>query len=348
VKQRGNFLFEAYEKVHERSPKYLKCLLSRAVFALTDKPSVKPPAVLTEAPLPDGYKGGLVISADFELAWGWRYSKNHEDPLEMARRARENMPKLREIFEEYRIPITWATVGHLLLHSCHGRTHAWMQRIPYFENKRWLYTKGDWFDDDPNTSWDNAREWYAPDIVEGILHSPVGHEIGCHTFSHIDMSYENCPQEVAEDEIQACVDVAREWNLTLKSFVFAAGTYGNHEVLKKYGFTNYRRTLTHDLSYPQLDEHGLVILPSSVGLDNNGCGWSREYQIRRLLKYIDRAVSTHTICHFWFHPSIDRWSLHNVMPPVMRYAAELRDKSLLWVGTMGAAADIVAPSLRKG
>jgi len=347
VKQKWSTLSVFYGRLRDRSPKNVKCLLSRAVFSLTDKPSVTSPDGPAESLFADGFKGGLVISADFELAWGWRYAKTRQDPLKMALQARGNMPRLMEIFEEYRIPVTWATVGHLMLSSCNRRTHSWMRRIPYFENKRWLYDRGDWFEHDPCTIWERARAWYAPDIIESILRSRAGHEIGCHTFSHIDMSNENCPQEVAEDEILACVNAAKEWGFALKSFVFAGGTYGNYEVLKKYGFTNYRRKLTHDLSYPRLDEQGLVILPSSVELNDDGCSWSREYYIRRLIKYLDRAASTRTICHFWFHPSMVPWFVYDVLPPVMHHAAGLRDKGLLWTRTMGAAAEMVVKRCGK-
>ncbi len=347
MKRSGSLLAFAYEQLHERSPKSFKCLLSRAVFSLTDKPSAMPPAGLTTLPFGNGYKGGLIISADFELAWAWRYSKGHEDPIKMARRARANMPILLKTFEEFRIPVTWATVGHLMLRECRPKSHSWMRRVPYFSNRKWLYDKGDWFDHDPCTSWDMAREWYAPDVIERILKSKAEHEIGCHTFSHIDMSYENCPREVAEDEVKACLDAAKEWGLTLRSFVFAGGTHGNYEVLSKYGFTNYRKALSHALAYPRLDRHGLVVLPSSIGLGDNGCGWSRDYQIKRFMKYIHRAVTTRTVCHFWFHPSMEPLFMYGVLSPLMRYAAELRDRGLLWIGTMRAAAELVAPSLRK-
>lgn len=341
MKQRWNTLSLLYGKLRDRSPKNLKCLLSRAVFSLTDKPSVTAPDGFARVRHAGGPKGGLVISADLELAWGWRYSKKLEDPLKMALQARGNLPRLIRTFEEYRIPVTWATVGHLMLSSCNGRSHSWMRRIPYFENKRWLFDHGDWFEHDPCTSWEKARAWYAPDIVEAILDSRAGHEIGCHTFSHIDMSDEKCPREVAEDEIRACVDAAAEWGLTLKSFVFAGGTYGNFEVLEEYGFTNYRRKLAHDLSYPGFDEQGLVVLPSSAELNDDGCGWSRDYHINRLIKYLDRATRTRTVCHFWFHPSMVPWFVYDVLPPVMRHAATLRDKGVLWTQTMGSTADMI-------
>jgi hypothetical protein len=344
---RQEFFLEAYKRLYQNSPRYLKNILSKSVFVLTNKPYVNKTDNLDAKRFPHGYKGALIISADFELGWAWRYSRKKENPLEMARRARKNFPKLIKLFGDYSIPVTWATVGHLMLRSCNKDSHNWMRRIPYFRNEKWIYDKGDWFDADPCTSWDKAKEWYAPDLIEMILDSRVEHEIGCHTFSHIDMSYKNCPSEVAEDEIKACFESAKEWGIILKSFVFCAGTYGNYEVLKKYGFTNYRMKLRYDLSYPLIDQHEFVVMPSSCGLEIKGFGWSKEYFTRRLKKYIDRAVSTGTVCHFWFHPSIDEWFLSNIFPDILRHATELRDKNLLWIQTMAKVAEHAASRLKK-
>ena len=340
-------LRKVYGKCYEISPNCLRNILSKAVFALTNKPFVNKSDVPLMKRFPGGYKGGLIISADFELGWAFRYSKRGAYPEKMANQTRENFPYFIKMFEDYEIPITWATVGHLMLSECKKGDHDWMHRIPYFENKHWIYNKGDWFDCDPYTNWKKAKTWYAPDLIEKILNSKVKHEIGCHTFTHIDFSDKNCPLEVAEDEIKACIEAAKKWNITLKSMVFPGGTYGNYEVLKKYGFTNYRKKMEYDLSYPELDRHGLIILPSSRGLGNNGLGWSQEYFFSLFKKYIDKAVSTYTVCHFWFHPSIDIWFLHNVFPRILKYAAELRNKNLLWIETMGNIAEFVRKIERK-
>ncbi len=257
-----------------------------------------------------------------------------------------NFPFLIQLFNDYNLPVTWGIVGHLFLHSCNKDSHAWMRRIPYFKNKNWIYNRGDWFDADPYTCWEEANGWYAPDLIQMILNSRVGHEIGCHTFSHIDFSYKNCPQTVAEDELKACTDVAREWGIEMKSLIFAGGTYGNYEVLKKYGFVAYRKTLECELAYPLIDENGLVVIPASTGLENNQLGWSAEYLIKRYKKYIDKAIKTGTICHFWFHPSVDEWYLHNVFPGILSYAAELRDRNLIAIQTMKNVAEFVAPQLK--
>ncbi len=308
----------------------IKRHLSKALFVLKNRPSVDP-SIRNKK----NSHGLFVISADFELGWAFRYSKSDPNPREMAARARKNFPFLLSLFDECQIPITWATVGHLMLEECEKSSHDWMQRIPYFENRHWRYTEGDWFDCDPHAHWRDAKAWYAPDLIEQILSASAPHEIGCHTFSHMDFTYSNCPEKVAEDEIKACFQAAKKWGISLKSFVFPGGTHGNYEVLKKYGFQTYRKSLEHELSYPVLDEHGLAVLPSSCGLGDNGLGWSAEYYIQRYKKYIRRSIATGTVCHFWFHPSFEEWFLKGVFAELLKYAAAERDADRIWVGTMG-------------
>jgi len=318
-----SFIRKLYNK------RIIKKHLSKIIFLIKRKPSADPKLTVYKK-----NKGIFIISADFELGWAFRYSKSDPFPEKKAEQSRKNFPFLLKLFETYSIPITWATVGHLFLRTCKKRDHDWMHRIPYFENRNWLYSKGDWFDCDPYTNWNKAKTWYAPDLIEKILKSNVKHEIGCHSFSHIDFTYENCPPEVAEDEIKACVKAANDWGLKLKSFVFPGGTYGNFEILKKYGFTSYRQTLKYELMLPYIDSNELLVIPVSTGLGDNNLGWSSDYFIKRYKKYIDKAIHTGTVCHFWFHPSIDEWFLHNVFPEILRYVAKKREEGELCILTM--------------
>jgi hypothetical protein len=331
-----------YANLYNRSPAVLKRVLKRTTSFILRKPTFRRVNVSVEKPFPSGEKGGMVLSADFELAWAWRYAKGFQNPLkkasEMAKNARENFPYLLNILNVCGIPVTWATVGHLFLKECEKGSHERMRKIPYFENRNWQFKTGDWFDGDPYTSWREAVDWYAPDIIEKIISSNNKHEIGCHSFSHIDCSYENCPPGVMEDEVKACIEAAKPFGITFKSFVFPGGTYGNYEILKKHGFLAYRKKIKYELGYPAEDAHGLIVLPSSIGLGGINSGRSVEYYLKLFEKYIDKAIKTGTICHFWFHPSLDRWFLMNVFPELMKYACEKRDKGLLWIGTMEQAA----------
>ena len=332
-----------YKSIYKRSPEKLKSYLTKSVSKLSSKPFVLQDNINPQHKFPGGQRGGMIISADFELAWAWRYAKSFDDPqqvgLEMARQARGNFPFLLKILEQYHIPITFATVGHLFLDSCNKGDHDWMHQIYNFENRNWNFQTEDWFEHDPYSSVHKDNEWYAPDLIQQIRQSKVEHEIGNHTFSHIDFSDKNCPAEVAEDEIKASVELARESGIKLKSMVFPGGTFGNIPVLNNYGFEIYRKNIKQDLAYPYRDKYGLLVTPTSLAFGSNFSDWSVKDYVKTFEKYIDKAIKTNTIAHFWFHPSLDEWTLKYVMPKVLDYANQCQKSGVLWVGTMQQIAE---------
>lgn len=323
-----------YSSVRKKmGPKY-KGNLSKFAFKITNKPIIKKDKIPPEIKFPNNEKGGLIISADFEMAWAWRYTKTGADCFAKGRRERENFPQIIKILEKNNIPITFATVGHLLLEKCTRGDHEWMAKISHFDD-HWKFTSGDWYDYDPYSDYETSPEWYAPDLVQMIKDSTVDHEIGTHTFSHIDFSNKNCLPEVADDEIKACIDAAKKFDVKIESIVFPGGTWGNIEVLKKHNFTIYRKRNNFDMAYPYRDDFGLLVTTSSRCLEYDlDYGWSAEYFLDRLKKYINKAIATNTIAHLWFHPSLDPFILYNIFPGILSYSANLREKGLLWIGTM--------------
>lgn len=335
-------LRKIYRYIHIKSPDSLKGLLTRATFILTDKPYVKKDNIDRNKKFPNREKGGLIISADFELSWAWRYTKTGSDYIQKGKQGRENFPLIIKILEEYNIPISFATVGHLFLETCKKGEHDWMSRIPYFDD-HWKYTSGDWFDHDPYSDYKKAPEWYAPDLIKMIIDSKVEHEIGCHTFTHIDFSDKNCPKNVAVDEIKACEQAAEKFDVKLKSIVFPGGTWGNISVLKDNNFLIYRRNFgKYDLHYPFRDEFGLLVTPTSGALEFNlNYGWSAKFFLKKLKRHIDKAIESGTIAHLWFHPSCNSFFIKNIFPHFFKYAVAKREKGELWIGTMQEIADYI-------
>jgi peptidoglycan/xylan/chitin deacetylase (PgdA/CDA1 family) len=336
---------DAYKHLRKLLPRQMRGALSKAVFSFSGKPFVMAGATLHGRLFPETAtaKGGMIVSADFEMAWAFRYSKKVKNCLEKARLERKNFPFILETLEKYSIPVTWATVGHLFLRGCKAGAHDWMHRIPHFNNGKWIYEKGDWFDHDPyQQNWTDAPEWYAPDLIESILKSRVKHDIGLHSFSHIDCSNRYCPPQVLEDELIASLEAMKLFGIERPlSFVFPGGTAGNYEILKKRGICIYRKNMFYDLAYPFFDDFGMLVSPTTLSFGDNQFGWSADYFISRFKKSIDKAIRTNTVCHFWFHPSVDEWTLKNVMPGVLEYAAEKREMGALWVGTMAGIAEHV-------
>lgn len=321
---------------------YIKSGLSKINFALGRNPVVEKTDDFRKY-IPAPYKAVFTLSADFELAWAWRFSRIHDNPLQIAlqkaRTARKNVPEILQICEDYNIPITWATVGHLFLEQCekeNGHPHPDIKRQPYFKNEYWNFKEGDWFKDDPCTDFHTNPEWYCPDLLDMIQGSSTRHEIGCHTFSHIDCRDEVCPTDVFTSEILKCQQLAKERNILLKTLIFPAHTVGNLDALARLGFTNYRTNINNILGYPVLHQNGLWELKSTYHLDLRN-EWTNSYQIDRFQKIIDRAIRHQSHCHFWFHPSFSTEFLREVIPAVFAFLHRRRDE--IFITTTGQYVD---------
>jgi peptidoglycan/xylan/chitin deacetylase (PgdA/CDA1 family) len=285
--------------------------------------------------IPKPYSAVVLIQADFEMAWAWCWSKCYEgdiqSALEMARCERQNIPQILDICDRYKIPVTWATVGHLLLDNCqrkNDRVHQDIPQLPEFENEFWKFNGKDWFEHDPGTDGKRDPEWYAPDLIKNILARETKHEIGCHTFSHIDCRDGVCSPEIMRAELQKCKKLAKEWGIELKSFVHPGHTIGNLDVLIEEGFTNFRTDYRNVLGYPKDHGNGFWELQSTMEIGYRQ-EWSMEYHIQRYRKIIDRAIQSNTICCLWFHPSVERELIKGVMPELMRYVDQRRDEILI-------------------
>ena len=305
--------------------RYIKTQLSKLKFALGLSPKVEKSGENYEKFLPNPYKAVCLISADLEMAWAFRWSKSANNPIELAEKnsiqTRNNVPLILKLSEQYNIPITWATVGHLFLESCERITnvaHPDVKRLPYFENTNWKYESGDWFDSDPCTNYYKNPAWYAPDLLKMIIENPVKHEIGCHTFSHIDCSDSICSKEAFDSEINKCKKLANEFDIELKSFVHPGFYIGHLNDLAEFGFTSYRTNYANELTFLRKNTSGLWEFRNTMELSWR-VGWSVNYHIKRYKTIIDRAIKYHKVCVFWFHPSLNPEFVTKVMPEVFAY-----------------------------
>jgi peptidoglycan/xylan/chitin deacetylase (PgdA/CDA1 family) len=298
-----------YSSIRQLSTPEMNGLWGKVAFELSGKPFIKKDDINPDHKFPNNEKGGLIISADFEMAWAWRYSKGNVNCLDKGKIERDNFPEIIRTLEKFNIPVTFATVGHLFLDKCSKGEHDWMARIPYFDD-HWKFTNGDWYDHDPYSNYKDAPEWYAPDLIDLVLKSKINHEIGTHSFSHVNLADKNCPASVAEDELKACIEAAKKFNIEFHSIVFPGGLWGNIEILKKYNLKIYRRHIDVDIAYPFRDSYGLLVSPSTGALEFNlKYGWSIDYFFKRIKKIIQKAMNTGTIAHFWFHPSLNPYFL---------------------------------------
>ena len=81
--------------------------------------------------------------------------------------------------------------------------------------------------------------------------------------------------------------------------------------------------MNNHIDLPYIDSFGLVAIPSSLGLDKDPYGWSKEFHLKMIKKFIEKAAKYKLVCHFWFHPSMDKWYLENVMPDVLNLVSRI-------------------------
>lgn len=118
-------------------------------------------------------KATVSLSMEIELGWGMDTPEKLRNRLSDGRkRETQYLEEILTVCDNLGIPFTFAVVGHLLLDECDG-THGRYGRIGPFGN-------------DPGTEVRQDPNFYAPDLVEKIRDAKVQHEIGTHTFSHIN------------------------------------------------------------------------------------------------------------------------------------------------------------------
>lgn len=296
----------------------------------------------------------FIISLDFELLWGHvAYSEAEAVSLmnNDARKGRGATDCLLGLFERYNIPATWATVGHLFLDHCVKK-----DGLPHPEMPR--FNKG-WYSWDPCTDLSRDPLYYAKDVVEKIMASKAGHEIGYHSFSHVNFS--ECSPEVAEAELKAGQELAQQLGITFKSLVFPENAIGHVDLLKKYGYQIYRGKYLRRYHPDQnrllryvngaIDRYaaptteplwrdGIWEIPSSLFFFDRRFAPTLLFRARR---GIDSAIRSKRVFHVYLHPYnlLMDASLPHKLEELLSYVARKRDQGKLRVLTMGQLAELL-------
>lgn len=300
----------------------------------------------------------FIISLDLELLWGLINAKDKSAKkiinilLNNKDKVRKGIDMLLSIFEKYRIPATWATVGHLFLDHC--------EKIDGIPHKHMPRPRPDWYDKDPCTNINKDPLFYGKDIIEKIISSNIEHEIGYHSFSHV--IFPECSREVCEAEIREGIKLAKEFGIKLNSFVFPENKVAHVDILKKYGFKIYRGRVA-----TRYDKDQNIILRLIYGSFHTFVAYPVEpewkdgiWEIKSSMLFfhpyfgshtllfkakhgIDRAIKTRRVFHIHMHPHdiVLCRSLIFSLEKLLKYVAKRRDEGKLLVMTMGQLATIM-------
>lgn len=301
----------------------------------------------------------VVVTLDAELVWGFH---DYEDiPGGRVAGARDAWLDLVELFEDHDVPATWAVVGHLFLEGCSGE-HESHPAGPE------LFTR------DPGGPPSPGSDWFGRDLIDAVIDSDVDHEIGSHTFAHVEFGNPEPSVDVADAELSRSREAAAAYDLDLESFVFPRNQVGHRDLLAEHGFTCYRG-LAPDRWYdaspvraagklatfalgatapplvtPTVDEYGLVNVPASMylfefegGPRNAVAAVSRDPIVRQVELGLERLREDREgVFHLWLHPN-NVTSARDMarMQEVASLLGTYRDRHGIAVETMSEVADRV-------
>jgi hypothetical protein len=311
------------------------------------------------------YPGGtMVLSIDLELAWGSFDTIPVETLNAEAAAERKQIKRLLVLMDQYKIPATWAVVGHLMLKGCRrdsdGNAHAEIH-----PHARYSWFPHDWYVYDPCVDASKAPAWYASDIVEWIRETRTHHEIASHSFAHICYGDPECSSAAVLADLGAAMKVGSERGLALTSLVFPRNQVGYLELLRRVGLRAYRGVdPPHILSGSNVVLRKAVtaldalfgFIPTSVQADEvlpglwnipgSHCYLAHKgiYRLVPILSRvaksrsgIKRAIMKGELYHLWFHPRdlIANPDLaFRCLEKIFSYAHGLREKGLLRILTM--------------
>jgi peptidoglycan/xylan/chitin deacetylase (PgdA/CDA1 family) len=321
--------------------------------------------------------GALVISLDFELHWGVRDKCPVDGPYrENLLGARTAIPRMLDLFEEFQIAATWATVGFLFAESRREREQFSPGIRPNYADPQldaYAEVTGDDEVSDPLH--------YAGSLIRQI-NARDRQEIATHTFSHYYGLEPGETRDAFAADLRSAVAIASHHGIDVRSIVFPRNQFhpGYEELLKQAGITSYRGNETNwmyrprrrsqetlTVRAPRLLDHyvslsGSKVVPWSQVLQPNGlCNvrasmFLRPYserrrsfepaRHRRIAGGIQAAAEQRGIFHLWWHPhNFGAQTEQNLefLRRLLDVFAECRSKHGMQSLSMAGVADLLAP-----
>lgn len=245
--------------------------------------------------------------------------------------AREVIPQMLSLFEEFGIACTWATVGFLFAEN--------RDEINDFRpTKRPEYLRPE-LDPYPEDIGRDEREdplHFAPSLIRRIADTPM-QEVGSHTFSHYYCLQDGEDHEAFAADVASAVAIAERRGLKLESLVLPRNQINRSYLpfAREAGFLSYRGEqlgwIYSDVPGPSMQlRRATRLLDAYVGVRGPGLaawdtllveaglrnvragGFLRPYRssigrfeevrIHHLLRSIRTAAREKKMLHLWWHP----------------------------------------------
>jgi peptidoglycan/xylan/chitin deacetylase (PgdA/CDA1 family) len=345
----------------------------------SSRPSHAPPDACS--PAPPTY-GALVISLDFELHWGVRDATPVDGPYRNnLLGARRVVPQLLDLFEEFGVAATWATVGFLF-----ARSRRELERFSPACRPAYTEPTLDPYRETVGTDEAADELHFAPSLIDAIRRRP-GQEIATHTFSHYYCLEPGQDRAAFQADLASAMGIARASGMRLRSIVFPRNQHNPayDDLLLAAGLSCYRgnprlwmytaaATPRHhrhwlkrgarlldsyvDAAGPHTarwddirQPNGLCNVPASFFLRPCAPRWPRfeRLRLRRLVRSLEWAAATKEIVHVWWHPhNFGAHTAENLtfLRALLEAFARLRDTHGMHSLTMTDVAEL-APSVSR-
>ena len=187
----------------------------------------------------NGRRGRFVISLDFELYWGVRHLPSVKRYLPNLVGARKVIPALLNLFSEYGIHATWATVGFLFCdQTLTLLKFAPSQHPPEYENR----ILSPYYDLPPEGATETSESvFFAPSLIR-LIANTAHQEVATHSFSHYYCLEKGQDIEAFRQDLLAARSAAKALNVELRSMVFPKNQCRDDflEVCTEVGIIAYR------------------------------------------------------------------------------------------------------------
>lgn len=290
-------------------------------------------SVQATAAADDHSPGALVISLDLELHWGVLDKCSADGPYaKNLHGARTVIPRMLELFEEFEVAATWATVGFLFARSA--------QEVEEFSPlQRPRYRKMELSPYEVPVGVDEAADplHLGASLVRSIRETPR-QEVATHTFSHYLCGEKGQGREEFRADLAAAKAIAARHQVDLRSIVFPRNQHNPayDEVLEELGIRAYRGNPRSRLwRFDNAEESARIwmragrFLDAYLGGSGGAFDWNEVRQtgglsdvrastvlrpfsphlrlleplrLRRIRRSLRFAARSRRILHIWWHP----------------------------------------------
>lgn len=275
--------------------------------------------------------GIFTISLDFELYWGLIDQTSIEDYEDNLIGVQKVIPSLLNIFHQYNVHSTWATVGFLFFKNENELKSNYPELLPNYS--RSILSPYNYLSKQKNI---NHKYHFSAEMID-LIRKHRGQEIGTHTFSHYYCLEDGQSINEFEEDIKLAILTAKNNNITTQSIVFPRNQFSKSHlhILKKYNIKSYRgnqknwaynrgadknqtmaargfRLIDSYLNLSGYNTYTIdfnsnrspVNLPASFFLRpySHKLNFLESLRLNRLKKSMTYAAKNNQVFHLWWHP----------------------------------------------